>query len=189
MLLSRRKLLICIMAAALVAAFTLNCVAQEPTSAPAPAGKRKVDDPEHIRQLLKELTAENERLRARISELEKTLQGQPVRDRLAQEEQRVVNLEDQLMVLGEKEAILQRRLEDVNEQLRPENIEQLPVMGSLRPEQVRESTRRRLTSEQQRIQAQIDLVHQSRSRLQSSLAVADMLIQNLRLKMQTVLRP
>ena len=124
-----------------------------------------------------------------MSELEKSLQGQSVRDRLAQEEQRVINLEDQLMVIGEKEAGLQIRLEDINEQLRPENIEQLPVMGSLRPEEVRESTRRRLTGEQQRIQAQIDSLHQSRSRLQSSLAVTDMLIQNLRLKMQTVLRP
>ena len=177
------------MAAALVGGSALDCVAQEPTSAPVPASKRKVDDTEHIRRLLKELTAENEQLRARVAELEKSLQGQSVRDRLAQEEQRLINIEDQLMLLGEKEAGLQIRLEDVNEQLRPENIEQLPVMGSLRPEAVREGTRRRLTNEQQRIQAQLDSLHQSRSRLQSSLAVADMLIQSLRLKMQTVLHP
>ena len=100
-----------------------------------------------------------------------------------------MNLEDQLMVLGEKEAGLQARLEDINEQLRPENIDQLQVMGSLRPEEVREATRRRLTNEQQRIQTQVELLHQHRSRLQSSLSVADMLIQNLQLKMQTVLRP
>jgi TolA-binding protein len=189
MLLPRRKLLISIMAVSLIAAFALDCVAQEPTSAPAPVSKRKVDDPEHIRRLLKELTAENEQLRARISELEKKLHGQSVRDRLAQEEQRMINLEDQLMLLGEKEAGLQSRLEDVNEQLRPENIEKLPIMGSLRPEEVRETTSRRLTAEQQRINAQLDLLHQSRARLQSSLAVADMLIQNLRLKMQTVSHP
>jgi hypothetical protein len=177
------------MAAALLAGFALDCVAQEPTSTPTPVSKRKVDDTEHLRRLLRELTTENEQLRAKISELERSLQSQSVRDHLAQEEQRVINIEDQLLVLGEKEAGLLIRLEDINEQLRPEKIEQLPVMGSLRPEEVRESTRRRLTSEQQRIQAQLDLLHQSRSRLQSSLAVADMLIQNLRLKIQTVLRP
>jgi uncharacterized protein YlxW (UPF0749 family) len=188
MLLSQRKLIVCIMAAGLVAGFALDCVAQEPTSSSAAASTRKLEDSE-IRRLLKELTAENERLRARVSELEKSLQGQSVRDRLAQEEQRLVNIEDQLMVLAEKEAVLQSRLDDVNEQLRPENIEQLQVMGSLRPEEVREAAHRRLTGEQKRTQAQLELLHQSRSRLQSSLSVADMLIQNLRLKMQTVLRP
>lgn len=189
MLLSRGKVLICIMAAVLIAGFAHDCVAQEPTGAPATPSKRRVDDAEQIRRLVRELTAENEQLRNRVLELEKSLQAQSVRDRLTQEEQRVISIEDQLMVLGEKEAGLQIRLEDVNEQLRPENIEQLPVMGSLRPEEVRESTRRRLTREQQRIQAQIDLLHQSRSRLQSSLAVADMLIQSLRLKIQTVSHP
>lgn len=188
MLVSQRKLIVCIMTAGLAAGLALDCVAQEPASSPASASKRKLEDSE-LPRLLKELTAENERLRARVSELEKSLQGQTVRDRLVQEEQRLVNIEDQLMVLGEKEATLQTRLEVVNEQLRPENIDQLQIMGSLRPEEVREATRRRLTGEQKRIQAQLELLHQSRSRLKSSLSVADMLIQNLRLKMQTVLRP
>ncbi len=189
MLLPQRKVLLCIIAVVVLAGFAPDCIAQEPASSSTSAPKRKLDDPEGVRRLLKELTAENERLRARILELEKSLQGQSIRDRLAQEEQRVVNLEDQLMVLGEKEAGLQVRLEDINEQLRSENIDQLTVLGSVRPEEVREATRRRLTNEKKRIEAQVELVHQSRARLQSSLSVADMLIQNLRLKMQTVVRP
>lgn len=189
MLLPRRKLIICIIAVGLLTGFTLDCAAQEPASASTSPAKRKLDDPEDIRRLLKELTAENERLRAKVSELENRLQGQTMRDRLMQEEQRVVNLEDQLIVLGEKEAALLARLDDINEQLRPENIDQLQVMGSLRPEEVREAKRRRLTNEQQRIQTQVALLHQHRSRLQSSLSVSDMLIQNLRLKVQTALRP
>jgi hypothetical protein len=187
--LSRRKLILCIMTAGLVTGFALDCPAQEPTSAPAAASKRKVDDPEEMRRLLKQLTAENEQLRARVSELEKSLQGQTIRDRLVQEEERVVNLEDQLIILGEKEAGLQIRLDNVNEQLRPENIDRLQVLGSTRPEEAREATRRRLANEQQRIKAQLELVHQSRSRLQSSLSVCDVVIQNLRLKVQSVLRP
>jgi len=142
-----------------------------------------------MRRLVKHLTAENERLRARVSELEKGLHGQSIQKRLTKEEQRVVSLEDRLIVLGEKEAALQSRLDDINEQLRPENIEQLQVLGSLRPEEAREATRRRLTNEQRLIQAQIELLRQRQAQLQSSLSVADMLIQNLRLKMQTVLVP
>jgi N12 class adenine-specific DNA methylase len=186
---SFQHFILCMIIAGLVAGFSFDCAAQEPTGVPTAASKRKVDDPEEMRRLLKQLTAENERLRARVSELERSLPGQTIRERLAQEEQRVVNLEDQLIILGEKEAGLLVRLDDINEQLRPENINQLQVMGSLRPEEVRETKRRRLTNEQQRIQMQVELLHQHRSRLQSSLSVADMLIQNLRLKMQTVLRP
>jgi hypothetical protein len=108
---------------------------------------------------------------------------------MTQEEQRVENLLSQLVVIGEKESALQSRMDEVNEQLRPENIDQLPVNGSLRPEEVRESARRRLTNEQTRIRSQIDLLQQSRMKLQSSQAVTEMLIQNLRMKLQTVVRP
>jgi len=105
------------------------------------------------------------------------------------EEQRVENLLAQLVVIGEKEAPLQGRLAEIEEQLRPENIDRLPISGSLRPEEVREATRRQLTSEQNRVRSQIELLQQSRTRLQSSLSVTEMLVQNLRLKLQTVLHP
>jgi ABC-type phosphate transport system auxiliary subunit len=142
-----------------------------------------------MRKQLKQLTAENEHLRARVAELEKVLDGQAIQDRLMQEEQRVENLQGQLMVLAEKEADLQSHLDNVTEQLRPEYLNQLQVLGSLRPEEVRESTRRRLAKEQRHLETQLELLHQNKARLQSSISMADLQIQNLRLKMQTVLHP
>ena len=151
------------------------CQAQEPT---------KQSDVEQMRISLKQLTTENEILRTKVAELERRLRNHSIRDRMTQEEERAENLEEQLFAIAKEEANLQTQLEEVNEQLRPENIEQLQVYGSLRPEEVRESTRRKLTNKQTRIQAQIQLLQQSRTRIHSSISVTDMLIQNLRSQMQ-----
>jgi hypothetical protein len=108
---------------------------------------------------------------------------------MTQEEQRAENLEEQLFSIAKEESNLQGQLEEVNEQLRPENTQQLQVFGSLRPEEVRESTRRKLSNQQSRVQAQIQLLEQNRARIQSSISVTDMLIQNLRTQMQSASRP
>lgn len=168
-----------ILATALV---PMVCMAQEP--APQKAG-----DVEHMRQSIRKLTAENERLRTRVAALENRLKSQSVRDRLTQEEQRAENLQAQLFSVVEQEANLQTQLDAVSEQLRPENIDHIPVYGSLRPEEVRESTRRQLINQQRRIQGQLQLLQQNRTRLQSSLSVTDMLIQSLRLQVQSLLHP
>ena len=142
-----------------------------------------------MRTSIKQLTTENERLRAKVTELERRLRNQSIRDRMTQEEQRAENLDGQLFSIATEESNLQAQLEDVNEQLRPENIQQLQIFGSLRPEEVRESTRRKLSNQQSRIQAQIQLLQQSRARIQSSISVTDMLIQNLRAQMQSPTHP
>ena len=144
---------------------------------------------EQIRATVKKLSTENEQLRRKVADLERRLQLNSVRDRLTREEQRGEDLQIQLIGLAEQEARLQSQLEEVNEQLRPENIDNLQVHGSLRPEQVRESTRRRLSNEQTRIQSQLELLNQSKVRLQSSISVTDMLIQNLRMQLQAVATP
>ncbi len=179
MFLHAHKIILCILTTGLLAGFSYDCVAQDATN----------PDSEGMRKTINKLRSENEQLRTRVVELEKRLEGQSVRDRLVQEEQRVENLLAQLVVVGEKEAGLQTRFEEVSEQLRPENIDQLQLGGSLRPEEVREATRRRLTGETNRLRAQLELLQQSRVRLQSSLSVTELLVQSLRLKLQTVVRP
>jgi hypothetical protein len=184
-----RKIILCVLATGLIVGFSFNCIAQQSQSNAAAPSKDKPETLEALRKTIDRLRTENERLRARVSELEKRVDGQSIRDRLFEEEQRVENLQAQLVAVGEKEAPLQSRLWEIEEQLRPENIDQMPISGSLRPEEVREAARRRLTAEQNRLRSQLDLLQQSRLRLQSSISVTEMLVQNLRLKLQTVLRP
>lgn len=172
---------ILIFAAALVVSVLTTprlCPAQEQTG-----------DVEQMRASIKQLTTENERLRTKVADLERRLKNQSIRDRMTQEEQRAENLEEQLFAIAKEEANLQAQLDDVNEQLRPENIEQIQVLGSLRPEEVRESTRRKLSNKQSRIQSQLQLLQESRARIHSSISVTDMLIQNLRMQMQAAAFP
>jgi hypothetical protein len=186
-----RKFILTAMLAVIPGSISPVCQAQEPTPGARSIAESKpaAGDPEQMRTSITRLTTENERLRAKVTELERRLRNQSIRDRMTQEEQRAENLGEQLFLIAKEESDLQAQLEEVNEQLRPENIQQLPILGSLRPEEVRESTRRKLSNQQMRLQAQIQLLQQSRARIQSSMSVTDMLIQNLRAQMQAPSHP
>lgn len=158
---------------------------QEPVKQSTATGEAQPVQNSQLEQLRKsnqQLTAEVERLRKRVRDLEKERVVNTTQDRLTKEEQRAVALQAQLLGIAEKEMPLQSRMDQLTEQLRPENIDNLPVAGSLHPEAVREATRRTLTGEKRRIQAQLDLLHQSRTRIQSSLTEADATILRLRAK-------
>jgi hypothetical protein len=138
---------------------------------------------EQLRKTNQHLTAEVERLKKRVRDLEKERVVNTIQDRLTKEEQRAEALQAQLLGIAEKETPLQSRMDELTEALRPENIDNLPVAGSLHPEAVREATRRTLTGEKRRIQAQLDLLHQSRTRIQNSLTEADATILRLRTRL------
>ena len=141
-------------------------------------------DPEHQRKTIKRLRAELADLRQKVAELEHSCQSIALRDQLIKEEQLAQSLQSELVTIGEKEGDLQARMDQVNEQLRSENIDQLQVMGSVHPEQVRESARRQLTNEKQRIQTQLDLLQHNKMRIQSALSTADLVIQRLQGQLQ-----
>ena len=84
------------------------------------------------------------------------------------------NLRLQLLDVQGKEEALRMRAQQLDEDLKPENIERaLAGIGSTRPEELRESRRRQLTIERKGIQAQLDLLATSRSRLETAIANAD----------------
>ena len=139
---------------------------------------------DQLRKNVQQLTAEVQRLRKKVADLEKDRQVTAIQDQLTKEEQRGEGLQMRLLDIAEKEGGLQSRVEQVNEQLRPENLDTaLAGVGSLRPEDAREDTRKRLSSEKQRIQSQLDLLRQDRMRTQASLASSDASIQRLRTKL------
>jgi hypothetical protein len=80
----------------------------------------------------------------------------------------------QLADVQAKEAELQARERQLDEDLRPENIERsLAGVGTTRPEELREQRRRQLESEKTRVRAQLDQLAQSRTRLEAAIATAD----------------
>lgn len=144
----------------------------------------QVGEAGQLRKKIQQLTAELTRIKKRVVELEKVLRVDSIQDKLGKEEQRAETLHGQMLATMEKEAVLQVRMGQIDEQLRPENIDRsLSGVGSLHPEDAREALRRRLTSEKRRSQSQLDLLNQDHTRLQSSLADSDAAIQRLRLRL------
>lgn len=141
-------------------------------------------DADQLRKTVQQLTAELARLKKRVAELEKDHLVDSIQEKLGKEQQRAEVLQAQLLGTMEKEATLQARADQIDEQLLPENIDRsLTGVGSLHPEDAREALRRRLTAEKRRVQAQLDLLHQDHTRLQASLADSDAAIQRLRLRL------
>ena len=86
----------------------------------------------------------------------------------------VERLQLQLIDLQAKEENLKTRAQQLDEDLKPENIEHaLAGVGSTKPDELREHRRRQLTAERTSVTAQLEEVTAQRSRLQAALASAE----------------
>ena len=89
-------------------------------------------------------------------------------------QEKAANLRAQLSEIETRQAELQTRRQDLDEQLKPENIEKtLAGVGSTRPEDLREQRRRQLEIERNGVQKQLDLLATSHTRLETAIAQAD----------------
>ena len=88
--------------------------------------------------------------------------------------QTATDLRWQLLDVQAKEAELEAQARQLDEALKPENIEHsLAGIGSTKPEELRELRRRQLTIERERVGTQLKLVETSRERLESVIRTAD----------------
>src|SRR6266496_6640644 len=84
------------------------------------------------------------------------------------------NLRAQLSEVRDKEGKLESRARQLDEDLKPENIERsLAGVGSTRPEELRELRRRQLSIERDSVRAQLKIVATSRERLEVALRTAE----------------
>ena len=83
-------------------------------------------------------------------------------------------LRAQLLDVQAKQESLRARLQQLEESLKPENIERsLAGVGSTKPEELREQRRRQLTIERDTLLAQLKIVETSRQRLETAIANAE----------------
>ena len=89
-------------------------------------------------------------------------------------EDKIANLKQQLMEIEGLETDSRIRLEELDEQLKPENIERaLAGIGSTHPEQLREYQRKLLTIERDGVQTQLNLLEENRARIKAAIAAAE----------------
>jgi hypothetical protein len=89
-------------------------------------------------------------------------------------QERAASLRAQLAEVEAKQTELQTRLQNLEEKLKPENIESaLAGVGSTHPEDLREQRRRQLEIERNGVRAQLDLLATSHSRLEAAIGRAD----------------
>jgi hypothetical protein len=102
-------------------------------------------------------------------------------DLLTRAEERAEVLRKQLIELIEKETSFKMRLAQLDEDMRPENIERtLSTYGTTRTVELRETRRRVLENEKRGVESLLQITTQSRLRLEEDVRQADQLVSKLR---------
>jgi hypothetical protein len=178
----------------IIGVFTFITIAQSQQPAndasklnkPAINAPATLDCPEadSLRKNVQQLKGEVQRLNTKVARLEKDRLATSLQEQLEHEQEIGERLQLHLIEISEKEAPLLARMDQIIQLLRPEAMERvLAGVGSVHPEDVRDETRKTLTSERFRIQSQLELFRQDRMRTQASLATTDAAIQRLKQKL------
>jgi septal ring factor EnvC (AmiA/AmiB activator) len=137
------------------------------------------EDPQTKR--IRELSSQVNSLTDKINSMEQSQRTLVDLERLSRAEQRSADLWKQLRDVEAQQADLQARVEEIDYQLRPENIDRsVAGFGSMRPEELREQRRKSLENEKARVQKQLDQLAANHSRLETAIAGADADIERLR---------
>ncbi len=106
-------------------------------------------------------------------------------DLLTKTEQRAASLRQQLFDLLEKQNSISSKLNQVENQLRPEAIESsTSLTGSLRPEDVRQQRKVSLELEKANLEAIMRQIDLNRGSLEENLRKADFLVERIRVKFE-----
>ena len=151
---------------------------------PKKPAKSTSSDSDNMQQTITTLSNQVNRLNDRLTAMQEDDRYLLDMERLTRAEQRSESLRAQLIDVQSKMADLQSKLEQVEYNLKPENIEQATQgYGSTRPEVARDTRRRQLENEKGRLQAQLNILESSRVRLESAIGTADSEVDLLRARL------
>lgn len=145
-----------------------------------------VTDAERIKELtdrIKKLEASQKTEKVDKDEKRKTLLLNL--DILSRAEGRSEALRKQLFEMIEKENSVKTRLDQIDVDIRPENIERtLRLAGSMKPEEVRESRRKSLEAERGNLQSLLSEIQNTKSTINLNLQRSDAIVEKIRLKLE-----
>ena len=106
-------------------------------------------------------------------------------DILTRAETRAESLRKQLFEIIEKQNTIQIRIDQLTNDMQPAMIDRYAgLVGSLRPEEVREARRKSLESEKRNLESLMTQIATSRKSLEDNLFKADTLVEKLRTKLE-----
>ena len=155
------------------------------TQTKKPKSSTSPDQKDEIQQSITTLSDQVNKLNDKLSQMQEDDRYQLDMERLTRAEQRAEQIRSQLIDTESKIADLQSRIEQVEYSLKPENIDKVATgMGTVHPEEARDSRRKQLENERTRLQAQLKILETSKSRLEVSQTNADAEVDSLRAKME-----
>lgn len=162
--------------------FTRNgATGEQPTVQPTTPPKKLPT----TRETVEALATQVQELTNKISNMEAQQRSLLDLERLSRAEQRAEQIRKQLDEVIEKQGTLQARIDQIEYEVKPENIERnAALFGSLRPEEIREQRRKSLESEKARLQIQLNQARDSQNRLEISIKNADDLVVKLQKKVE-----
>jgi DNA repair exonuclease SbcCD ATPase subunit len=137
-----------------------------------------------MQQTINQLSNQVDRLNDKLTQMQQNDRTLIDMERLTRAEMRAENLRAQQVDVESKLADAQAKLDQIEYQLRPENIEQAAGYGTVHPEVARDTRRRQLENEKQRLLAQVKILETSRARLEQSVVTADAEVDALRRKIE-----
>jgi len=144
-------------------------------------GTTPTEDPQAMKQTIRDLSSQVDRLNNKLSRMEESQQMLVDLERLSRAEQRSAALWKELREVESQQSDLQARLEEVNYDLKPENIERsVAGYGTTRPEELRAQRRLQLENEKVRVEKQLDQLAANHTRLEQAIATADAEAERLR---------
>ncbi|MEQ1922211.1 MAG: hypothetical protein ABL952_06855 [Pyrinomonadaceae bacterium] len=106
-------------------------------------------------------------------------------DILTRAEQRSDSLRKQLFEMIEKENAVKTRIDQLNNDIRPEMIERtLQLAGSMKPEDIRENRRKSIAAERSNLESLLMEIVNNKANVAVTLQKSDQLVEKLRLKLE-----
>jgi chromosome segregation ATPase len=141
-------------------------------------------DPDAMKKTIRVLSTQVDKLNDKLTQMEESQRSLVDLERLSRAESRSAALRAELRDVQSKEADLEAKAEQIDYDLKPENIERATAgYGTTHPEEAREQRRRQLESEKQRLRRQLDQLAISHTRLDEAIATSDAEIDRLHKKL------
>jgi len=157
------------------------------TSAPGNSNSNAAqsEDPEAMKKTIRGLSNQIDKLSDKLNEMQASQASMVDLERLSRAEQRSSQLRTELREVQGKKADLEAHVEQLENDLKPENIERAVAgYGTTRPEELRAQRQKQLENDRTRTRQQIDQLAASEGRIQQAIATSDVEIDRLQKKLE-----